>query len=50
MLIVKRPIVFLFIVVTGLANWYTRNNTKVLCAGLDYYCYQTVRQLPPFFL
>ena len=30
-------------------EWYTKNNTKVLCAGLDYYCYQTVRVLPPFF-
>lgn len=30
-------------------GWYTRNPARVLCAGLDYYCYQTVRILPPFF-
>ena len=30
-------------------GWYKKNNTRVLCAGLDYYCYQSVRELPPFF-
>ena len=29
--------------------WYKRNSSRILCAGLDYYCYQTVRRLPPFF-
>ena len=51
MLIVKTP--YRFSIYGGgldYPDWYTRNNTKVLCAGLDYYCYQTVRQLPPFFL
>lgn len=30
-------------------EWYLKHPTVVLCAGLDYYCYQTVRKLPPFF-
>ena len=30
-------------------SWYKHRNIQVLCAGLDYYCYQTVRELPPFF-
>ena len=30
-------------------EWYKENEAQVLCAGLDYYCYQTVRILPPFF-
>ena len=30
-------------------SWYEKKNVQVLCAGLDYYCYQTVRELPPFF-
>jgi len=30
-------------------EWYCRNPARVLCAGLDYYCYQTVRVIPPFF-
>ena len=30
-------------------SWYKENSTQILCAGLDYYCYQTVRELPPFF-
>tara|TARA_Y100001968_G_scaffold333876_1_gene400432 strand:- start:6664 stop:7650 length:987 start_codon:yes stop_codon:yes gene_type:complete len=30
-------------------QWYENNEAKVLCAGLDYYCYLTVRELPPFF-
>ena len=30
-------------------EWYRNNTVQVLCAGLDYYCYQTVRSLPPFF-
>ena len=30
-------------------GWYKKNNSRVLCAGLDYYCYQSVRELPPFF-
>ena len=30
-------------------EWYSKNTVRVLCAGLDYYCYQTVRELPPFF-
>ncbi len=30
-------------------SWYKKNSAQVLCAGLDYYCYQTVRELPPFF-
>ena len=25
-----------------------KKDTQILCAGLDYYCYQTVRELPPF--
>lgn len=29
--------------------WYKKNKARVLCAGLDYYCYLTVRELPPFF-
>ena len=30
-------------------DWYKKNPSRVLCAGLDYYCYQTIRKLPPFF-
>ena len=30
-------------------GWYKTNESKVLCAGLDYYCYLTVRELGPFF-
>ena len=30
-------------------SWYDKKSIQVLCAGLDYYCYQTVRELPPFF-
>jgi len=30
-------------------EWYENETALVLCAGLDYYCYQTVRRLPPFF-
>ena len=30
-------------------SWYKKKDTQILCAGLDYYCYQTVRELPPFF-
>ena len=30
-------------------SWYETSTIQVLCAGLDYYCYQTVRELPPFF-
>lgn len=30
-------------------EWYSKNSARVLCAGLDYYCYLTVRTLPPFF-
>ena len=30
-------------------EWYEKWGAKILCAGLDYYCYQTVRRLPPFF-
>ena len=30
-------------------GWYKRHGARVLCAGLDYYCYQSVRELPPFF-
>ena len=30
-------------------NWYFDNPTKVICAGLDYYCYQSVRRIPTFF-
>jgi len=30
-------------------DWYQKNPVRVLCAGLDYYCYQTIRRLPPFF-
>jgi len=30
-------------------EWYNRKMARILCAGLDYYCYQTVRILPPFF-
>lgn len=30
-------------------EWYESESAHVLCAGLDYYCYLTVRMLPPFF-
>jgi len=30
-------------------SWYKKNKARVLCAGLDYHCYLTVRELPPFF-
>ena len=30
-------------------NWYSENPTRIICAGLDYYCYQSVRQIPEFF-
>jgi len=30
-------------------EWYKKNSVRVICAGLDYYCYQNVRELPPFF-
>ena len=30
-------------------SWFEKRNIEVLCAGLDYYCYQAVRELPPFF-
>ena len=30
-------------------SWYQKRDIQVLCAGLDYYCYQCVRELPPFF-
>ena len=30
-------------------EWYNNNDTSVLTAALGYYCYQTVRELPPFF-
>tara|TARA_Y100001970_G_scaffold288315_1_gene415265 strand:- start:358 stop:1344 length:987 start_codon:yes stop_codon:yes gene_type:complete len=30
-------------------SWYMKKSTQILCAGLDYYCYQTARELPPFF-
>ena len=30
-------------------SWFSNKNTRILCAGLDYYCYLTVRELPPFF-
>jgi D-glycero-alpha-D-manno-heptose-7-phosphate kinase len=30
-------------------EWYQRKETRVLSSALDYYCYQTVRVLPPFF-
>lgn len=30
-------------------EWYQKREARILCAGLDYYCYQTVRVLPPFF-
>ena len=30
-------------------HWYKRHGARVLCAGLDKYCYLTVRKLPPFF-
>lgn len=30
-------------------NWYSKNSTKIICAGLDYYCYQSVRKIPTFF-
>ena len=51
MLIVKTP--YRFSIFGGgldYPEWYLNHPTKVLCAGLDYYCYQTVRRLPPFFL
>ncbi|WP_413682195.1 hypothetical protein [Prochlorococcus sp. MIT 9123] len=30
-------------------GWYQKNSTKIICAGLDYYCYQSVRRIPTFF-
>ena len=30
-------------------GWYQNNPTKIICAGLDYYCYQSVRRIPTFF-
>ncbi|KGG00322.1 MULTISPECIES: hypothetical protein [Prochlorococcus] len=30
-------------------GWYQKNSIKVICAGLDYYCYQSVRRIPKFF-
>lgn len=30
-------------------EWYLQNPSRVLTASLGYYCYQTVRRLPPFF-
>jgi len=30
-------------------EWYNYNKINVLNAALGYYCYQTVRELPPFF-
>ncbi len=30
-------------------EWFKYNPSRILCAGLDYYCYQTLRELPPFF-
>ena len=30
-------------------QWYKKNGARILCAGLDYYCYQTIREMPPFF-
>ena len=30
-------------------EWYSTNGARILTAGLDYYCYQTIRELPPFF-
>ena len=30
-------------------GWYEENPTKIICAGLDYYCYQSVRRIPTFF-
>ena len=29
--------------------WYQKNPSRILCSGLDYYCYQSLRELPPFF-
>ena len=30
-------------------GWYQKNPVKIICAGLDYYCYQSVRRIPTFF-
>ena len=30
-------------------SWYQNNPIKIICAGLDYYCYQSVRKIPTFF-
>ncbi|MDC2963096.1 hypothetical protein OAX96_03115 [Prochlorococcus sp. AH-736-K15] len=30
-------------------EWYENNPVKIICAGLDYYCYQNLRVLPSFF-
>lgn len=30
-------------------EWFNTSKATILCAGLDYYCYLTVRRLPPFF-
>ena len=50
MLITRTPYRFsLYGGILDYPEWYTQNPSVVLCAGLDYYCYQTVRSLPPFF-
>jgi len=50
MLITRTPYRFsLFGGCLDYPEWYKKESAHVLCAGLDYYCYQTVRKLPPFF-
>ena len=30
-------------------DWYSKNPVRIICGGLDYYCYQSVREIPGFF-
>ena len=27
-------------------DWYSNNPVRIICGGLDYYCYQSVREIP----
>ena len=31
------------------SDWYNKKPVRIICAGLDYYCYQSVREIPKFF-
>ena len=30
-------------------DWYSKNPVRIICGGVDYYCYQSVREIPEFF-